>query len=59
MWTMIAAVIKLLVMFLAQKIERDKEKKQKQTNAIKAVTAAIKSRNPSEITKAFDRAKRS
>jgi len=58
MWSMIAAVIKLATLFLGEKITRDKEKALKKKEIRQDLAAAIKTRDPSEITKAFDRRKR-
>jgi len=58
MWSMIAAVIKLATLFLGEKITRDKEKALKKKEIRQDLAAAIKTRDPSELTKAFDRSKR-
>lgn len=58
MWMMIAAVIKLATLLLSEKLDRDKVRTEKKKEIRKDLTAAIKNRDPSELTKAFDRIKR-
>jgi len=58
MWSMIAAAIKLITLLLGEKITRDKERAEKNKEIRKELAAAIKHRDPSEITRVFDKAKR-
>ena len=57
MWTGIAAVIRLITLLLSEKLTRDKERKRRKKELRKELAAAITSRDPSEMTKAFDRIK--
>ena len=50
--------MKLVLMFLAEKVERDAERRQKKKALRSDMTAAVKTRDPSEITKAFNRINR-
>lgn len=58
MWSMIVAALKIVALFLTEKMERDREIKERKRESRKDLAAAIKTRDPSEITKAFDRVKR-
>lgn len=58
MMHIIAAIIRLVTLFLTEKASRDKIRKTEKKELRKDLTAAIKTRDPSEITKAFDRARR-
>ena len=58
MLKVIAAIIKIVLLVFAEWRTADAGRKKKLAEARKGLETAVKTRDPSEITKAFDRAKR-
>lgn len=50
----IIAAIKLVILYLTRLLERDKDKRERQKDAIEVVKEGIQDRDPSKVTQGFD-----
>jgi glucose uptake protein GlcU len=54
----ISAIIRLILLIVSVKLEKNKQRKEKMENAVRDIKEGIRNNNPSTITAAFDRLNR-